>query len=581
MTARTPVSAKQRWTSDRPCPTCGGHKDLPRHAGRCWGYLSADGKTAFCTEVEGGAYVDAAQAWAYPYANGTGPKIRTSSSRQHVARYIYTDEQGSPLFAVDRFETDDGDKEFSQSRWDGQRFASGISGVRRVPFHLPQLIAAVASGKHVYVVEGEKDVLAVEEQGGVATCNPMGAGKWRDEFSAFFTGADVSVIQDDDERGRAHAREVKRALLRAGAKAQLLTPRTGKDASEHFASGLTLDDFEAADRFQRVDLGEIARGGVQPVPMLVEGFLPRYQIVWMPGESGSGKTWVALWWASIVLAQDGRVAIFDEETGQQEIANRLLALGVDADTLSEQVDYFPFPTITEADAEEWALLVDERRWDLAIFDAATDFLAAAGIKENAGDEVTRWIKAFPEQVRRHGTAVIPDHVVKSGETHGHAVGSRAKRAKAKVVWEVVAITGPTREERGTLLLSKVKDNLAIDAPARVFLDVGPDGHGGFSVSNTDEASIRMYGEKGHIAVIVRTLRGAGDAGLTSGGLELAVKGWDTTATRDLARRLATDSDLAHHGVRVRTPNPKRPTWVRYYLDRLVASNESATSQEDA
>lgn len=51
-------------------------------------------------------------------------------------------------------------------------------------FHLPQVLAAVRAGQTIYIVEGEKDVLAVEQAGGVATTNPMGAGMWRGEYSA-------------------------------------------------------------------------------------------------------------------------------------------------------------------------------------------------------------------------------------------------------------------------------------------------------------------------------------------------------------------------------------------------------------
>ena len=45
-----------------------------------------------------------------------------------------------------------------------------------------RLIAAVQDSRTVYIVEGEKDVQAVERAGGVATCNPGGAGKWRAEY---------------------------------------------------------------------------------------------------------------------------------------------------------------------------------------------------------------------------------------------------------------------------------------------------------------------------------------------------------------------------------------------------------------
>lgn len=47
------VSSEQRFSHDRPCPVCGGGQDDPPGRGkRCWGYLSADKKYAYCTRPE-------------------------------------------------------------------------------------------------------------------------------------------------------------------------------------------------------------------------------------------------------------------------------------------------------------------------------------------------------------------------------------------------------------------------------------------------------------------------------------------------------------------------------------------------
>jgi DNA primase len=46
----------------------------------------------------------------------------------------------------------------------------------------------------------------------VATCSPMGAGKWRDEYSDNFRGRDVVIFPDNDKTGRDHAADVARSL---------------------------------------------------------------------------------------------------------------------------------------------------------------------------------------------------------------------------------------------------------------------------------------------------------------------------------------------------------------------------------
>ena len=66
-----------------------------------------------------------------------------------------------------------------------------LNGTRRVLYSLPRVIEAVAAGRTIYVVEGEKDVHAIERAG--ETCNPGGAGKWREDYSAALAGAKVVV----------------------------------------------------------------------------------------------------------------------------------------------------------------------------------------------------------------------------------------------------------------------------------------------------------------------------------------------------------------------------------------------------
>jgi len=60
--------------------------------------------------------------------------------------------------------------------------------------------------------EGEKDVDRLRALGMVATCNPMGAGKWKSSYNEYFKGKVVAIIPDNDDVGRAHAQDVARNL---------------------------------------------------------------------------------------------------------------------------------------------------------------------------------------------------------------------------------------------------------------------------------------------------------------------------------------------------------------------------------
>src|SRR5262249_18576844 len=123
------------------------------------------------------------------------------------ATFFYDDENGKLLYRVERRPN----KQFVQARPDPHspgNWLYRLDDVRRVPYHLPNLIGAAKAGEQIIVVECEKDVHNLEALGFVATCNSGGAGKFKREFAEYFAGADVVIIPDNDEPGRAHAKQV-------------------------------------------------------------------------------------------------------------------------------------------------------------------------------------------------------------------------------------------------------------------------------------------------------------------------------------------------------------------------------------
>lgn len=170
-----------------------------------------------------------------------------------VCDYVYQDEDGSGIYKIARYEKD-GLKTFMHLRPDtGNRFgwSYGIHDKRngkllikyRCPFHLPRVVAAAKSGKTIFILEGEKDVLNFEAATGcAATCNSGGALKWGEDFPAdwikWFQGAKgIVIIADNDPefktvvrkyrgqvtskdmphwKGQKHAADVRAKLVKAG-----------------------------------------------------------------------------------------------------------------------------------------------------------------------------------------------------------------------------------------------------------------------------------------------------------------------------------------------------------------------------
>lgn len=162
-----------------------------------------------------------------------------------VDRYVYRDEEGNPLFRVVKERLANGKKRFRQAGSNGQdgwrKGKRPMEGVRLVLWRLPKLQSAIGEGTEIHLSEGEKDVVALAEAGVFATCHPMGAGKWRPEYTASLAGAaSVVVWADRDGPGYRCAHQRLSALLAAGlpATARLPLPEhKGADVFDHLEAG--------------------------------------------------------------------------------------------------------------------------------------------------------------------------------------------------------------------------------------------------------------------------------------------------------------------------------------------------------
>lgn len=127
--------------------------------------------------------------------------------------YIYTDENGNPLYKQERYYKGE-DKSFYSEKFIDGKWVKGLSEVRRVLYKLPMVIEAIKKAKKVYFVEGEKDVETLIEKGKIATTIAGGANqKWQDSFTDTLKGADVVIIPDNDKAGQEFATMVADSLV--------------------------------------------------------------------------------------------------------------------------------------------------------------------------------------------------------------------------------------------------------------------------------------------------------------------------------------------------------------------------------
>ena len=180
-----------------------------------------------------------------PMLNGAAP--RGGKGRPPSKVYQYRDERGAVVFEVVRM---DGKKDFRQRHQENRQTVWKLPAAGRgLPYRLPEMQGAAASGKAVLIVEGEKDVDRLAALGFIATCNAAGAGKWTARHSDRLPrGVDVVLFADADEPGIAHVEKVGRSLTKAGnvAAVSVVPP----DAMGHAVAekhGLDVSDWLAAD----------------------------------------------------------------------------------------------------------------------------------------------------------------------------------------------------------------------------------------------------------------------------------------------------------------------------------------------
>jgi 5S rRNA maturation endonuclease (ribonuclease M5) len=123
-------------------------------------------------------------------------------------------------------------------RSEGKQFRQSGNTKGSSLFHADKITDA----KSVYVVEGEKDVLAVESAGGTAVCPAMGAGKAHLFDWEPLRDKDVTIVADRDDAGRKHAVQVAEVLRCVAASVRIVEAAVGKDAADHVAADGGLDE---------------------------------------------------------------------------------------------------------------------------------------------------------------------------------------------------------------------------------------------------------------------------------------------------------------------------------------------------
>jgi hypothetical protein len=201
---------------------------------------------------------DGSVCWGCNHCAWTGPE-KGSGERQELQSYVYRDATGVARFRKirnlpgrePRFWLEQPD---SKGGW-----KTGTKGVdTSIIYRADEVTKAIADGRTIAVVEGEKDADRLWSIGIPATCNAHGASapgkkpKWTKPHSAQLAGADLIVFNDNDAAGYEHAEATCKLSLGVAKRMRRLDlaphwpdiPKGG-DVSDWLARGHSREDLDA------------------------------------------------------------------------------------------------------------------------------------------------------------------------------------------------------------------------------------------------------------------------------------------------------------------------------------------------
>jgi len=274
-------------------------------------------------------------------------------NQQPEAIYEYTDARGRPVFEVYRWPG----KRFSQRLSDADKGEWGLKGLDQKPlFHLPEVMMGILEGRAIYVAEGEKDVLAIQRAGGVATCAVGGAMKWHSHYAQYLRGAKkIWIVADKDEMGYAHAEQVAASL--GDIPHEIVQAKQGKDAYDHLVihNGTLMQGnapfIHTPKRYHGVAFRSariFTPGDVEWVPGW-ESFIPFSGLSHIGGMPGVNKSTLTARMANDVTRLGHGVGIIaSEDSVEHVVIPRLSAAGADLDRVWIPDKHMSFPHDIEA-----------------------------------------------------------------------------------------------------------------------------------------------------------------------------------------------------------------------------------------
>jgi 5S rRNA maturation endonuclease (ribonuclease M5) len=410
----------------------------------------------------------------------------------------------------------------------------------------------------VYVVEGEKDVLAVEAAGNTAVCSAMGAGKAKGFDWSPLSGRRVIIVADRDEPGPRHAAAVAKLLDGKASAVQIREAAVGKDVADHLAAGKRLVDLVPAEQTSQIVMATTRLADVQPerVSWLWPNRIPVGKLVTLDGDPGLGKSTLAIDIAAIVTtagrwpdgttcAYSGAVLLMSAEDGLADTTRpRADAAGADVTKvhaidgvhIAEDGTLRP-PTLGDVAGIEEAITRTGAR--LLVIDVVMAYLPT-GTDAHKDQDIRRVLSRLAAVADRTGcTVLLLRHLnkAKGGDPLYRGGGSIGIVGAARA--GLLVASDPDDPERR--VLASVKSNLGPAPDSLAYRLVGAGDHG--------VARVQWEGHTDHTAHSLLAEPRDEDKGATT-----EAEQWlqDYLTEQGAASSKTAKADAAKAGIRERT-----------------------------
>lgn len=426
-----------------------------------------------------------------------------------VKGYHYTDRDGNVLYDVIRynfrlpdgsFESDEktGDlkKTFRQRRPNGRGgHIWNLEGIGHTIYRHPDVEVAIAEGKPIWLVEGEKDADTLGDWGLCATTNSGGAKHWTDAMAQHLRGADVIILPDNDDAGRAGAEKKALSLRGIAKRVRVLDlanhvsdlPKKGdvtdwRDKAGGSAAKLgeilnTLPDWSPAppvSAFSAMTIADAVKRGHRAHSWLVQDLIELGGSCSFAGFTQSGKSFLVIELAFCVarglpfFGRDVKQGLVIYQVGEGATGFLKRVEGYAQDRAIENREAIPLVILPQKinlfvdDKDTDALIAECKAWEayhgikLRMLVIDTFNKATRGSNEISGQDNGK-INDRVERIARECdcTVVVVDHLSAQGRLRGHTSKSDDMTTCIKVLITERA-DGNNRKVR-KLQLDKNKD----------------------------------------------------------------------------------------------------------------------------